>query len=260
MSLVLAAALLAAALLVLPASRRRQVLVRRRALWQAQPIVAGIGCVATVSWLLSPAAAVAAALLIGALALRRRRSRQARRRSAEGQGLAAALEILVGELSVGAHPARALAIAAAESGGGVGEVLRSVGARAELGGDVVGGLRLAARGSSVPVYWYRLASYWELASRHGLAISTLIRAAHRDIVERQRYTARVESGLAGARATAAILAGLPILGILLGQLIGAEPLAFLIGSGIGGWLLVIGTGLTCVGLAWADRITDRLSR
>ena len=84
--------------------------------------------------------------------------------------------------------------------------------------------------------------------------------AQRDIVERRRFTARVESGLAGARATATILAGLPLLGVLLGQLIGARPLAFLLGGGVGGWLLVIGVVLICLGLTWADRITGRLNR
>jgi tight adherence protein B len=99
---------------------------------------------------------------------------------------------------------------------------------------------------------------WELAAEHGLAISVLMRAAQRDIVERQRFTARVEAGLAGARATAVILAALPVVGVLLGQLIGARPVAFLLGGGVGGWLLVVGVALVCVGLVWADRLTDRM--
>lgn len=89
-------------------------------------------------------------------------------------------------------------------------------------------------------------------------MAALIRTAQRDIVERQRFTARVEAGLAGARATAAILAGLPLLGVFLGELVGAHPVGFLLGGGVGGWLLVVGTTLVCVGLVWADRITDRL--
>jgi tight adherence protein B len=89
-------------------------------------------------------------------------------------------------------------------------------------------------------------------------MAALIRTAQRDIVERQRFAARVEAGLAGARATAVILAALPLLGVLLGELIGAHPVRFLFGGGAGGWLLVAGTALICAGLAWADRITDRL--
>ncbi|KDO98426.1 type II secretion system F family protein, partial [Mycobacterium avium] len=93
---------------------------------------------------------------------------------------------------------------------------------------------------------------------HGLGIATLMRAAQRDIAERQRFSARVSSSLAGARATAAILAALPVLGVLLGQLIGARPLDFLLGGQVGGWLLLVGATLACAGLLWADRIVDRV--
>ena len=65
--------------------------------------------------------------------------------------------------------------------------------------------------------------------------------------------------MAGARATASILTGLPVLGVLLGQLIGARPLSLLLGGHAGGWLLVVGSALACAGLLWADRITDRVT-
>jgi tight adherence protein B len=64
--------------------------------------------------------------------------------------------------------------------------------------------------------------------------------------------------MAGARATAAVLAGLPVLGVALGQLIGAYPLRFLLSGGGGEWLLVIGVTLASCGLLWADRITGRV--
>ena len=120
---------------------------------------------------------------------------------------------------------RAFAVAAGESDGTIGTALRAVAARAGLGADVGAGLRAVAGSTSVPAQWDRLAVCWQLAADHGLAMAALIRAAQRDIVERQRFTARVEAGLAGARATAAILAGLPLLGVLLGELIGAHPVA-----------------------------------
>lgn len=66
--------------------------------------------------------------------------------------------------------------------------------------------------------------------------------------------------MAGARTTAVILATLPALGVALGQLIGAHPLRFLLGGHAGGWLLVVGLTLTCAGLLWSDRITDRVAR
>ena len=153
----------------------------------------------------------------------------------------------------------AFGIAASESSGTVGAALHTVTARAGLGADVAAGLRGVADQSTVPFYWERIAVCWRLASDHGLAMSTLMRAAQRDIVDRQRFSGQVHAGLAGARATAAILAGLPALGILLGQLIGAHPVRFLLGGGVGSWLLLIGAGLTWAGVAWSDRIVDRLT-
>jgi tight adherence protein B len=87
-----------------------------------------------------------------------------------------------------------------------------------------------------------------------------MRAAQRDIVERDRFAARVDAGMAGARTTAAVLAGLPVLAVVMGQLIGAEPLAFLLSPGLGGTLLVVGVSLACVGLSWSDRITAGVTR
>jgi tight adherence protein B len=88
-------------------------------------------------------------------------------------------------------------------------------------------------------------------------MSTLMHAARRDIAERQRFSGQVRSGMAGARATAAILASLPVLSVLLGQLIGARPMVFLLSGHAGGWLLVVGLTLVCGGLLWSDRITAR---
>ena len=47
---------------------------------------------------------------------------------------------------------------------------------------------------------------------------------------RERFSAKLEAGMTGARTTAVVLAGLPLLGIGLGELIGAEPVSFLLCS------------------------------
>jgi tight adherence protein B len=202
---------------------------------------------------------LAGAVLGATLLLRYRRRRRSRSSLEEGQALETALDVLVGELRVGSHPVRAFCVAADETAGTVAAALRAVAARARLGADVTAGLHTAARSSALPAHWDRLAVCWQLASDQGLAIAALMRAAQRDITERQRFSARVTSGMAGARATAAILAGLPLLGVLLGQLIGARPLSFLLSGHAGGWLLVVGSMLACAGLMWSDRITDGLA-
>ena len=160
--------------------------------------------------------------------------------------------------SDGEETARAFAIAAAESPGPVGESLKRVAERTRLGADVAAGLIAAEKDSAVPLHWNRLAVFWELAEQRGLAMSVLMQAAHHDIVDRQRFADRNRAALAGARATAAILAGLPLLGVAMGQLIGAHPVRFLIGGGAGGILLMVGVGLVAAGLVWADRIIERV--
>jgi tight adherence protein B len=254
-----AAFALAAALLISPGSSRQRLLARRRrnpGRWFGG--AAALAVAITALWV-SPTTSLAAALAGTTVALRHRRRATKQRSADEGRMLQGALEVLVGELRVGAHPVRAFDTAAQETGGVVGSAFRSVAARAGLGADVAAGLRAVAARSSLTHEWDRLAVFWQLAAQHGLAISTLMRAAQLDIVERQRYYARLEAGMAGARATAAILAALPVLGVALGELIGADPVAFLTGGGAGGALLVIGVTLLCAGLWWADRITDRLT-
>ncbi len=217
-----------------------------------------IACAAvTAAALLPLTTGLAAAVVVGTAILRYRRRRHTRRAIEEGRTLEAALDVLVGELRVGSHPVQAFGVAADETVGAVALSLRAVAARARLGADVTAGLRAAAQSSAQPTHWHRLSVCWQLASDHGFAIATLMRTAQRDIVEYQRFSARVSAGMAGARATAAILAGLPVLGVLLGQLIGARPLGFLLGGQAGGWLLVVGSVLGCGGLLWSDRIIRR---
>ncbi|HTY30183.1 type II secretion system F family protein [Mycobacterium sp.] len=261
--LAVAALLLSLALLALPPSPLHRLTspgrVPRWPVAGRSGVAGAAACVLVAAAVLLPATAVlAVAVVVATASLRYRRRRRIRRAAEEGRTLEAALDLLVGELRVGSHPVRAFRVAAEETAGAVAVALRAVAARARLGADVTAGLRAAARSSALPAQWDRLAVCWQLAGDQGLAIATLMRAAQRDVAERQRFSARVRSNMAGARATATILAGLPVLGVLLGQLIGARPLKFLLDGHTGGWLLVVGSTLACGGLLWSDRITDRV--
>jgi len=258
-----AAALALAAATLLGAPRHRRIapigrrppgsLIRRTGRWGLLGAVAGAAALAA---LVLPRSTWLAGVVLGATTVvRRRRGLRRRRAVAESRALETALDALVGELRIGAHPVRAFALAAAESNHpAVAAGLDGVAARARLGADVATGLRDAAASSALPVQWERLAAFWDLGGQHGLAIATLMQAAQRDIVARQRFSTRADAGMAGARASATLLAGLPVLGVLLGQLIGARPVAFLLG-GMGGVLSLIGVSLVCAGLLWSDRIT-----
>jgi tight adherence protein B len=67
---------------------------------------------------------------------------------------------------------------------------------------------------------------------------------------------QVSAGLAGARATARLLASLPILGLCLGYAVGARPLTFLTGTQVGWLCLAVGLALAGVGLFWVERLAD----
>lgn len=256
-----AAALLAVALVTAPPRRRRlcgaKTTHRSRRMAAVVVIAAALGAIVS---LVSPAAAVAGALVATVVGLRLRRRRRRRCRRTQGESMAAGLRTVVGELRIGAHPVRAFDTAATEAadpGGAVATALRALAARARMGSDVAAGIADLGSASALPVHWSRVEVCWRLAADHGLPISLLMSAAYRDIVERQRFSDRVDAALAGPRATAMILAGLPVFGVALGHLIGAQPLRFLLGGG--GWLLVTGVTLVCAGLGWADHIIDRLA-
>lgn len=98
------------------------------------------------------------------------------------------------------------------------------------------------------------------ASRAGLPLADLLEAA----AEAARATAALRglarAELAAARSTALLLAGLPVVGIAMGQLIGARPLAVLFGTPWGAGCLVAAGGLTGAGLLWSRAITAGLGR
>jgi tight adherence protein B len=252
-----AALALALAVITAPRPSRHRVVGVRATLRRLPATTVAVVPAAAMAMVLPVAVTLAAGILVGTMMLRRRRSIARRAHAIEAAALQSALDVLIGELRVGVHPVAAFDVAAREVDGPVAESLRGVAARARLGADVAAGLRSFAASSRVSGHWERLALFWGLAQTHGLAIATLMRAAHRDVVERERFSARVDAGMAGARTTAAVLSGLPVLGIGLGQLIGADPLGFLLSGGVGGWLLVTGVTLACCGLVWSDRITGR---
>ena len=214
-----------------------------------------LACVPLVGMgMIGPAVATAVAAVTAGR--RHRRRQAAARRDRERRGVLSGLDVVIGELRVGAHPAVACETAASECDGAAAEAFRCAAARARLGGSAASGL--AASEGVVADDLRRIARAWAVAETRGLALAELLQAARADLLGRSRFRTRAEAGLAGARATAAVLAALPILGVGLGQLMGAAPVRILFGGGLGSVLLVVGTVLVAVGLLWTDRIVDRV--
>lgn len=191
-----------------------------------------------------------------------RRTRQHREHAAHWAG---GVRLLVAELRAGAHPAAAAEGAAADAAPEVAGMLRSTAATARLGGDVAAALAAATNTAHTgaahtgtahtAVATGRMARAWALAERHGVALAELLDAVRRDVEHRAAFAREVDARMAGPRATAAVLAGLPVLGLLLGESAGAAPLAVLTGTPIGQVLLVVGAALLCAGTVWTGRLT-----
>lgn len=102
-----------------------------------------------------------------------------------------------------------------------------------------------------------LGTLWTLADRHGLPLAPLVEQAQLRIDTRLRHRAATTATLQGPQATAVILTLLPLAGIAMGTAMGANPVAFLLGGGLGGVLLAVGTVLAAGGFLWSRLIIRR---
>jgi tight adherence protein B len=101
---------------------------------------------------------------------------------------------------------------------------------------------------------------FRLAERTGAPLADLVERVEADARAMDRALAGAAAQAAGARATAWLLAGLPLGGIALGYGIGVDPLAILLHTPIGAGCAVGAVILQFAGLAWADRLTGNASR
>ena len=126
---------------------------------------------------------------------------------------------------------------------------------AQLGGDVPRVLRSEAERLDLPIL-QSLAALWRVAEGSGAGLA---QAADRLAIAEtatQQARAEVTAQLAGPRATAKVLAGLPVVGVILGSGLGASPIAWLVGSFWGWLVLAFGIGLEFLGLWWISRLTN----
>jgi tight adherence protein B len=214
-------------------------------------LAAGLGAL-----LAGPGGGLAAAMVTGTATARWWAGRDRRAAATAAIGLSDALGVLVAELRAGAHPSDAARAAAEVPPDGSADATQALAAAARLGGDVPAALR--GVGSAQLRSWLdRLADAWSLADRYGIALADLLDAVRSDTEQRVRFAAEVQARLAGPRATAAVLAGLPLLGLALGHALGAAPLRVLSETPVGQVLLVVGTGLACAGVLWSARLVSR---
>lgn len=93
-----------------------------------------------------------------------------------------------------------------------------------------------------------------LAARLGAPTAAVLEECARALAADADAETAVRSALAGPRQTTSLLTWLPVLGVVLGTLLGADPLGVLLGGGAGTAAGVGGLVLTLVGRRWTGRM------
>ncbi len=164
-------------------------------------------------------------------------------------------ESLAAELRSGASPRAGLATAAAYlPAGALADALVEVVSTEQVGGDVAAALRrCSVKPGLRTLAW--LAAAWQVADDHGSRLADAVGLGRGDRTGRRSAHAQaVRAELAGPRSTARLLMLLPLFGLGLGMVLGADPVAVLTGSLLGWGCLAGGAALTLAGWWWTERL------
>lgn len=178
-----------------------------------------------------------------------------RRRREVAVDQAAVLEVcdlLAAELASGRPPGAALA-AASERWPPLIAAVEAV----RLGADVPDALRRLAelRPGAADLRW--VAGAWQVAQHSGHGLATALERTAGGLRARRRTRRLVDSELASARATARLVACLPLAVLVMGSGAGSDPWTFLLTTPVGWVCLAGGLGLIGLGLWWIERLADR---
>ena len=249
--LVAIAAMMSAVLLawrVPPATPAQQ---PRRPRWLAW-VGVGLGVLAFPGSLAAPLLVLLLAAGAGRSLWRRRAETAAAEETA--RRMLEACDLIAGELAAGRTGEAALAEAAEAW-----PALRPVADASRLGGDVPVALRSLARTPGADGLRL-LAGAWVVSHRTGAGLAMSTRRVA-DAVRLDQATRRVVRGeLASARATARLVAVLPVVALLMGSGAGADPWTFLLGTPLGLACLASGLAVGFAGLWWIELIAGEVDR
>ena len=175
-----------------------------------------------------------------------------RRNRSEVVGLCAAI---VAELRAGRQPSEALERAGLAWPTAAPRAISAV----RVGDEVVAALNLDARepgGDGLRA----LAVCWQVAEHHGTGLASAVGQITASLRADEEHRRRLAAELAGPRATARLLALLPLVGIAMGQALEADPLHGLVGTSWGRLALVAGISLELCGAWWVSRIAGQVER
>lgn len=181
-----------------------------------------------------------------------------RRRRRAAQATAARVletcELLGAELGAGRPPGAALARAAADW-----SVLAPVAEAFRVGADVPTAFRAAARSPGAEDLRV-VGAAWQVAHRTGAGLADAVTRVAEGLREARATRRVVEGELGSARATARLVAALPVFALLIGSGAGGDPWGFLLGQPLGLACLAGGLGFLFAGLAWIEAIARAADR
>ncbi len=177
-----------------------------------------------------------------------------RRREVAAQRRAAVMELcdaLAAELAAGLPATTAIERACAAW-----PEVKQLATFARLGDDVAAALRQYGRELQGAHGLMAVAAGWDVAARSGAALSEVLARVGAGLRSDEEARAEVTASLGPPRATAKLLAMLPLFGLALGMSMGADPLGFLLGTGAGLACLTVGVALALAGMWWVERLAS----
>jgi tight adherence protein B len=172
----------------------------------------------------------------------------------------AVVEAVVAELRSGAPAVVALTRAVHDVPPGVlPRALDGLSGRLALDGDPTVAIDVLDEAAGTPggEGLVALAACLRVAGATGAGLASGLTQVGADLRDDQALRAEMSAALAGPRATAKLLAGLPVFGLLLGSGIGADPVRVLLGTPAGWVCLAVGVPLQVLGWRWMERLADR---
>lgn len=122
----------------------------------------------------------------------------------------------------------------------------------------IGLLRDARENVRLGRYLRQLAACWLVGTTQGAGLAVTIERLALGVKSQLELEATLNSELAAPRATGRLLSLLPLVGIAMGYMLGADPLAWFVGSMGGAVTLILAVALTGVGALWSRRIVQRV--